>query len=121
MTARDWLMRQNPRRPATGGVQASEAFARLVDAERASSSGRPAVMPPDAGPVATAAAAVAESTERYYAAVLTPSAVAAETAPMLTHVQTKRLDSAFDRDNHCPVCAYRYSRCYPFAHGDDRD
>lgn len=46
-----------------GGVQASESFARRVEAA--------AELPP-AGPVATAAKAAAESVERYYAAVRAP-------------------------------------------------
>lgn len=37
----------------------------------------------------------------------------------LNGAQAAKAKSAFERDRHCPVCAYRYSRCY-CGTGDER-
>lgn len=117
MTARDWLMRQNPaRRPRMAVPQASEGFAALIDAVAAERSSAPVA--------AMRAQPVPDPPERFTEAAVTsaraPWVPPEQVRPLLSIVETARLDAAFDRRPDCRVCDIRYSHCYPFNHGGRR-
>jgi hypothetical protein len=57
---------------------------------------------------------------RHNAAARAPWVPREQPTSTLTVTQAAQAKTAFQRDNACEVCAYRYSRCYPFNHGGDR-
>ena len=68
-------------------------------------------------PTASTRSAAQESVERYYATVQAPW-VPVSTEVKHAAAETERHKTAFERDRHCDVCAYRYSRCYCAAGGE---
>jgi hypothetical protein len=67
-------------------------------------------------PTSSTRSAAQESVECYYTAVQAPW-VPVSTEVKHPAAETERHKTAFERDWHCDVCAYRYSRCYCAAGG----